>query len=708
MDSHADIPTPSAGGARPARGSASARRLGTRSYRQRRRRRRNDEFHAPRRDQFLGQDLPPLARRSLLSTEPAGAAPQEATPNSLYERISSVETLTAAWETVLARDARDGMLQKQTRAIVGDLDHFLAELSTSLRDGTYVPEPFMRLDIPKREPGETRALHIPSIRDRIVERAVLDTIAHTADLLMSTCSFAYRTGIGTDDAIDLLATLRDDGYKYVLRTDVEDYFPNAEVEDALAVLSPVLRCARTINLIRLLARPRRAHGERRVRGRGIAQGSCLSPLLANLALADVDAALCDAGYGYARFADDIVVCAPNEDDLLSAYDLLSAKVAAHGLSLNQEKTSMTTLDEGFCYLGVDFSRTRPAVDPHHDIKGHPNPDKVVYVGRDGARLHVTKGRLIVDGADGLPQVSIPRQAVSRIVLTGAVGLSAGARSWALYNDIDVVFLSRRGSYLGQLSGLRDTANARRLLTQAAFAADDGARLPLARAIVRAKLRHQIGVLHRIGRRDSGADIEGTCTAIRELAEDAAHATDTDELMGLEGAASTDYFEALSRLVPEDVAFQGRSRRPPKDLANAAFSYAYAILLSECTGALIAAGLEPSLGVLHASTDKRPSLSLDLMEEFRPLLVDRTVMALLRSRRLRPEHATNSPDGEGVWLGPEGKRALVDGYEATLQRQVKGALPGFAGTWRRHIHHQAQLLGRAITEPGYEWTGAAWR
>ena len=127
-----------------------------------------------------------------------------------------------------------------------------------------------------------------------------------------------------------------------------------------------------------------------------------------------------------------------------------------------------------------------------------------------------------------------------------------------------------------------------------------------------------------------------------------------------------------------------------------------------TGALLAAGLEPSLGVLHASTDKRPSLSLDLMEEFRPLLVDRTVMALLRSRRLRPEHATVSGDGEGVWLDKDGKKALVDGYEATLQRQVKGALPGFAGTWRRHIHHQAQLLGRAIVEPDYRWSGASWR
>lgn len=110
----------------------------------------------------------------------------------------------------------------------------------------------------------------------------------------------------------------------------------------------------------------------------------------------------------------------------------------------------------------------------------------------------------------------------------------------------------------------------------------------------------------------------------------------------------------------------------------------------------------------AIDDKRPSLSLDLMEEFRPLLVDRMVFGLLRSRRLRPEHAGPSDDGAGVWLTKDGKKAVVDGYEATLQRSVKGALPGFAGPWRRHIHHSAQLLGRAILEPDYDWVGVSWR
>lgn len=128
---------------------------------------------------------------------------------------------------VLAKDASDGILQRKTKEFAEHLDDFLTELSESLRSGTYEPEPLLSFAIPKGTSGEVRTLHIPSIRDRVVERAVVNTITHRADLAMSPCSFAYRTGIGTDDAVDHLARLRDTGYRYVLRTDIEDYFPTS-------------------------------------------------------------------------------------------------------------------------------------------------------------------------------------------------------------------------------------------------------------------------------------------------------------------------------------------------------------------------------------------------------------------------------------------------------------------------------------------------
>lgn len=182
----------------------------------------------------------------------------------------------------------------------------------------------------------------------------------------------------------------------------------------------------------------------------------------------------------------------------------------------------------------------------------------------------------------------------------------------------------------------------------------------------------------------------------------------DEVMGIEGACSNAYFDALAGCVAADVTFDGRSRRLPRDLPNAALSYGYAILLPECVGALHAAGLEPSLGIAHAPTDKRPSLALDLMEQFRPLLVDQTVMALLRTRKLRPELGVVEAEAGGVWLGGDGKKILVDAYEAACQRSVTGALPGYSGSWRRHIAHSAQMLARAIAEPNYQWSGVAWR
>ena len=150
---------------------------------------------------------------------------------------------------VLAKDASDGILQKKTKEFAEHLDDFLTELSESLRSGTYEPDPLLSFGIPKGTSGEVRTLHIPSIRDRVVERAVVNAITHRADLAMSPCSFAYRTGIGTDDAVDHLARLRDAGYRYVLRTDIEDYFPNLNIEDALAALSPIAGCPRTIDLI---------------------------------------------------------------------------------------------------------------------------------------------------------------------------------------------------------------------------------------------------------------------------------------------------------------------------------------------------------------------------------------------------------------------------------------------------------------------------
>ena len=415
-------------------------------------------------------------------------------------------------------------------------------------------------------------------------------------------------------------------------------------------------------------------------------------VLADAALLELDRYATGQGLRYSRVATALMLAAPSEQRLAEAIDAVAAAAINAGARVTDLTTQHIDEEKALASVGIDPWTTRPGDEPIGQA------DRILYVGRDGARVHVKAGRLLVDAPGSLPAISVPKNSVTRIVLSGNVGLSAGARSWAMRSGVDVVCLSRRGSYQGTLIGANRGAHASRLLAQVALTGDNERRVRLAASLIGAKIRGQIHVLTRIARRDEAVHVADTTSHMHAWRRSLAGARTLDEVMGIEGACSNAYFDELAACLPADVTFDGRSRRPPRDLPNAALSYGYAILLSECVGALHAAGLEPSLGIAHVPTDKRPSLALDLMEQFRPLLVDQTVMALLRTRKLRPEHGVVEAEAGGIWLGSDGKKILVDAYEAACQRSVTGALPGYSGSWRRHIAHSAQMLARAIAEP----------
>ena len=425
-------------------------------------------------------------------------------------------------------------------------------------------------------------------------------------------------------------------------------------------------------------------------------------VLADAALLDLDRYATGRGLRYSRVGTTLMLAAPSEQSLADTIDAVAAAAINAGARLTDVTTQYIDEETALASIGIDPWTARPSDEP----TGQAN--RILYVGRDGAHIHIKAGRVIVDAPGSLPSTSVLKNSVTRIVLSGNVGLSAGARSWAMHSGVDVVCLSRRGSYQGAVIGVNRGAHASRLLAQVALPGDHERRVRLSAILIGAKIRGQIHVLTRIARRDQAVHVADTTAHMHARRHSLAGARTLDEIMGIEGACSNAYFDALSGCVPADVTFDGRSRRPPRDLPNAARSYGYAILLSECVGALHAAGLEPSLGIAHAPTDKRPSLALDLMEQFRPLPVDQTVMALLRTRKLRPEHGVVEAEAGGVRLGSDGKKILVDAYEAACQRSVTGALPGYTGSWRRHIAHSAQMVARAIVEPDYPWSGGAWR
>ncbi len=231
---------------------------------------------------------------------------------------------------------------------------------------------------------------------------------------------------------------------------------------------------------------------------------------------------------------------------------------------------------------------------------------MAYITLQGSHIRIQAGRLIVESKDNIKVLDAPTGHVARIVCFGSMGVSAGARTWALSEDVELVFISRRGGYLGQMMPACSPRRVGRLRAQLRAAADLDLAVGFGRAVVEAKVRKQMVLLQRLGRRDTSEVVAASVHQMRQSLLHLPHCSNTAEVMGIEGASAKAYFSGLGAIVPHEVAFVGRSRQPPQDLINAALSYGYAILLSECVSALTAAGLDPAIGLLRSQRHQAES------------------------------------------------------------------------------------------------------
>jgi CRISPR-associated protein Cas1 len=205
-------------------------------------------------------------------------------------------------------------------------------------------------------------------------------------------------------------------------------------------------------------------------------------------------------------------------------------------------------------------------------------------------------------------------------------------------------------------------------------------------------------LYRRACRASCPALETALSTFGDLERRHMRADDLDTLRGLEGAATRAYFQAWPTLIQREAPtfdFDGRSHRPPGDAVNALLGFTYALLQKDVRAACAAAGLDPSLGLLHGPRPNLPAAVLDLMEPFRPALADSVVLSLLNRGTVRPDHFEDR-DG-GTYLNKRGRTAV---YKAYGQRRTATVTPpGYDRTlpYVRVLELQARRLARALTE-----------
>jgi len=324
---------------------------------------------------------------------------------------------------------------------------------------------------------------------------------------------------------------------------------------------------------------------------------------------------------------------------------------------------------------------------------------VLYVTKPGACVHQTHGRLRVTlGKTLLEEVRLCD--LERVViLGGTAGLTSQAAAGLMESGIETAFLSSTGRFRGWLSPALGRGVTLRLAQFAAHT-DPARRLALAQAVVAQKIRNGDALLARFARNHAAFDPAPERARMGRALASALAARDVDALLGHEGDAAAAYFAAFGRMLGNGFAFTARSRRPPRDPANALLSLAYTLLAAEATSAVAGAGLDPALGMLHTPDGGRPSLGLDLTEEFRQPVADRVVLHLANNRVLSP-----GPDfedrggGGGFRLRDEPRRRFFLAYEARMTEPFRPPGGTSPTCLRACLRAQAHALARALRDGG---------
>jgi CRISPR-associated protein Cas1 len=305
----------------------------------------------------------------------------------------------------------------------------------------------------------------------------------------------------------------------------------------------------------------------------------------------------------------------------------------------------------------------------------------LYVKRQGTLIGTSDNRVTVrdvEGDEGLLD-SFPLEHITTINVFGGVAFTTGFTRVAHGHRITLNYFSKTGTYRGRFLPHRNTVAAVR---RAQYAFSDGDGLGVAQKMIEAKIQNGMAFLKTKG--------VAAPQPLHDGLSMVAEAATTDELRGTEGMAARAYFGCLSEAFIDGWAMEGRSTRPPEDHLNSLLSLTYVFLTNEVEAALHTRNLDPHLGVFHADRHGRPSLALDLVEEFRHPFADRLVSRLVNQQRV-----THNAFGEDNRLTDDGFETFLGEYDEFMSEVQSHPEFGYDVSRRQILRLQATLLRKRL-------------
>lgn len=323
----------------------------------------------------------------------------------------------------------------------------------------------------------------------------------------------------------------------------------------------------------------------------------------------------------------------------------------------------------------------------------------LYVTTQGAYL-AKEGETVVVKINQEVRLRVPVHTIGGIVCFGNVSCSPFLMGFCGENGVGISFLTEYGRFLARVQG-PVSGNVLLRREQYRRADDQDYSAQMAKAFVTGKIANCRTVLQRVLRDHSEKmNDDALSRSVVDLTRSLQSLElnkSLDAVRGLEGDAAHTYFSVFDNLIvaqKESFTFQERNRRPPLDNVNCLLSFLYTLLMHDCRGALESVGLDPAVGFLHRDRPGRPSLALDMMEEFRPFIADRLALSLINLRQVQDKGFKKTEAG-AVMMNDETRKTLLVAYQARKQEEINHPFLDEKVTIGLLFHVQALLLARCL-------------
>ena len=318
---------------------------------------------------------------------------------------------------------------------------------------------------------------------------------------------------------------------------------------------------------------------------------------------------------------------------------------------------------------------------------------ILYVTEHGAEISVEQNCVKVKTKKNNGVRLIPLETLESINVLGKSQMTTQCAEACLQKGIPVSFFSSHGKYFGKLQSTSHVFVERQ--RQQAKLYHTSFALELGKEIMEAKLHNQEVLLQRY-ERNLDKNVKQERLELKQAKHKIRTSKDIPQLIGYEGMGARAYFKGLGKLVKKDFSFSKRTRRPPRDAFNSMLSLGYSLLMNEIYGKLENKGLNPYFGFVHQDRERHPTLASDMMEEWRPVIVDSTIMSLVNGNEISINEFYQDLEQPGIYLTKEGMHTFLKKLEMKQRAETKYLdYVTYATSFRRAIELQIGQLVKAI-------------